>query len=86
MTVLPTGKAVKCGFFENNPLGDARKSLMDCWLKLEHIPLEELECRSCPVVHDCAGGCRFRAPRPLAPDPVMCAFYGIKLNSVHRHS
>jgi len=78
MTVLPTGKAVKCGFYENSPLGDARKNLIECWLKLKHISLEELECRGCPVIYDCAGGCRFRASNPLAPDPVMCNFYGIK--------
>jgi radical SAM protein with 4Fe4S-binding SPASM domain len=78
MTVLPTGKAVKCGFYENSPLGDARKNLIASWLKLKHISLEDLECRGCPVINDCAGGCRFRASNPLAPDPVMCYFYGIK--------
>ncbi|MGA1791175.1 MAG: radical SAM protein [bacterium] len=77
MSVLPTGRAVKCGFYENTPLGDARKSLMDCWLNLKHLPLESLECKGCPVIDDCAGGCRFRAPHPLAPDPVMCVFYGM---------
>ena len=78
MTVLPAGKAVKCGFYEDSPLGDARHGLIPCWLKLEHIPLDRLECRGCPVIDDCAGGCRFRASRPLAPDPVMCYFYGVK--------
>jgi hypothetical protein len=29
------------------------------------------------VLADCAGGCRFRAPHALAPDPVMCALYGV---------
>ena len=80
MTVMPTGKAVKCGFYEHNPLGDARHGLLDCWLKLEHIPLEELDCKDCPVVKECAGGCRYRAPHPLAPDPVMCALYGMQSN------
>ena len=80
MTVMPTGKAAKCGFYEDNPLGDARQGLLDCWLRLEHIPLEELECKDCPVVTECAGGCRYRAPHPLAPDPVMCALYGMQSN------
>ena len=80
MTVMPTGTAVKCGFYEQNALGDAREGLIDCWLKLKHIPVAELACKSCPVVDDCSGGCRFRAPSPLAPDPVMCAFYGIQTN------
>ena len=77
MTVLPTGKAVKCGFYEDSPLGDAREGLISCWLRLKHIALEELQCKVCPVVEECAGGCRFRAPHPLAPDPVMCAAYGM---------
>jgi radical SAM protein with 4Fe4S-binding SPASM domain len=77
MTVTPAGQAVKCGFYEGKPLGDARKGLKECWLNLEHIPLSSLECRDCPVIGECAGGCRFRAGHPLAPDRAMCAFYGI---------
>jgi radical SAM protein with 4Fe4S-binding SPASM domain len=77
MTVMPTGKAVKCGFYEDKPLGDARTGLRSCWLNMEHIPLSELECKGCPVIEECAGGCRFRAERPLAPDKAMCARYGI---------
>ena len=78
LTVLPSGQAVKCGFYSEQALGDARRGLKDCWLKLEHIPLGRLECRNCPVVDDCAGGCRFRAAHPLAPDPFMCALHGIE--------
>ena len=59
------------------PLGDARKDLMACWLNLQHIPLTALECGDCEVIEECCGGCRFRAPGPLAPDPLMCALYGI---------
>jgi radical SAM protein with 4Fe4S-binding SPASM domain len=77
MTVLPSGMGVKCGFYDNQPLSDARQSLRESWLKLEHIPLDDLRCKGCPSIEDCAGGCRFRAPDPLAPDPVMCALYGI---------
>lgn len=77
LTVRPDGQAVKCGFYDEKPLGDARRSLQDCWQKLEHIPLDRLECRACPVLADCAGGCRFRAPHPLAADPLMCALYGV---------
>lgn len=78
MTVLPSGKAVKCGFYEDHPLGDARQSLHDCWRRLKHIPQEKLECKGCSVIAACAGGCRFRAPHALAPDPVMCAFHNIQ--------
>jgi radical SAM protein with 4Fe4S-binding SPASM domain len=77
MTVMPSCQAVKCGFFEEKPLGDARNGLEKCWLNLEHIPLSTLECRSCPVLDECHGGCRFRAAHHLAPDRAMCAFYGI---------
>ena len=77
MTVMPTGKAVKCGFYEDRSLGDARKSLRSCWLNMEHIPLAALECKGCPVLEECAGGCRFRAEHPLGPDKAMCARYGI---------
>ena len=77
MTVLPNGQAVKCGFYENLPLGDAQQGLIQCWLKLKHITLDELECRGCRVLVDCTGGCRYRAPHPLGRDPLMCAFYGM---------
>jgi radical SAM protein with 4Fe4S-binding SPASM domain len=77
LTVQPDGQAVKCGFYNDQLLGDARRSLLNCWRKREHIPLDSLECGGCPVLADCAGGCRFRAPHALAPDPVMCALYGV---------
>ncbi|MBI4633420.1 MAG: radical SAM protein [Deltaproteobacteria bacterium] len=76
LTVLPGGQAVKCGFYGGNTLGDACRGLKDCWLKLKHVPLDSLECRDCPAIEECAGECRFRAPHPLAPDPLMCALYG----------
>lgn len=82
LTVLPTGEAVKCGFYAEAPLGDARQGLLACWRRLEHLPLAALECRDCPVLPDCAGGCRFRAAAPLAPDPVMCAVHGRPLPPV----
>lgn len=76
MTVLPSGMGVKCGFYEKT-LGDARYSLQDCWLNLNHLPLDKLKCRDCDMIYDCAGGCRFRASDSLAPDPYMCALYEI---------
>jgi len=77
MTVLPSGMGVKCGFYEDLILGDARKSLKECWLNLKHLPLNELSCNQCEHILDCAGGCRFRAPNLLSPDPYMCAFYEV---------
>lgn len=77
LTVLPSGQAVKCGFYADEPLGDARQGLLTCWRKLQHLPTSSLACRGCPVLADCAGGCRFRAGAPLAPDRVMCALHGV---------
>ncbi|MFW5958029.1 MAG: radical SAM protein [Desulfosalsimonas sp.] len=77
MAVMPDGNAVKCGFYSDYPLGDARKNLSQCWHRLPHIRLDELECKECEFITECRGGCRFRAPRPLAPDPAMCAIYGV---------
>jgi radical SAM protein with 4Fe4S-binding SPASM domain len=77
LTVFPDAMAAKCGFYREALLGDASQSLRDCWLRLEHTPLERLECRDCSAVEECAGGCRFRAPHPLGPDPFMCALYGV---------
>ncbi len=77
MAVMPDGRAVKCGFYMDKPLGDARYGLADCWRKMEHIPLSDLECGDCDAIDECRGGCRYRAPHPLAPDPAMCCLYGI---------
>ena len=77
LTVLPDGQAVKCGFYADQPLGDARQGLIACWLKLQHVPLKELECRGCTALEECAGGCRYRALNPFGRDPLMCAFYGV---------
>ncbi|RPJ12054.1 MAG: SPASM domain-containing protein, partial [Desulfobacteraceae bacterium] len=77
MAVMPDARAVKCGFYSDKTLGDARISLKDCWLRMEHIPIDKLECRDCSAMKECRGGCRFRAPHLLAPDPAMCCFYGI---------
>ncbi len=76
MTVLPGGTAVKCGFYDRS-LGNAAESLEKCWLNLEHIKLEDMKCKTCPVVNECCGGCRFRAAGLYEVDPAMCAVHGI---------
>ena len=78
MTVMPDGRAAKCGFYMDSPVGNAGSGLRKCWEKIGHTRLADLvECRHCPVVEDCRGGCRFRASDPLSPDPVMCRLYDI---------
>ncbi len=76
MTVRPDGTAVKCGFYDKS-LGNAGESLEKCWLSLEHIKIDQMKCRSCAVVSECCGGCRFRAAGMFDVDPAMCAVHGI---------
>lgn len=77
MTVMPDGRAAKCGFYMDDPVGNVRDGLRLCWEKIEHLKLSDLECGDCPALEACRGGCRFRAPGPLAPDPVMCRVHGV---------
>ena len=76
-SIAPDGSVSKCGFFENEPAGDVH-DMRSSW---ENIctsslwRLDELECKDCAVLHECKGGCRFRAKQYkgiLAPDPLMC--------------
>jgi radical SAM protein with 4Fe4S-binding SPASM domain len=76
-SVAPDGSVSKCGFFENEPAGDVN-DLRSAWeniCKSSLWKLDELECKDCVVLHECKGGCRFRAKQYkgiLAPDPLMC--------------
>jgi len=74
-TITAEGKILKCGFFDESPLGYLNEGLEVSWKRARHLPLTELECASCPHLSDCKGGCRFRAESPLGKDPVMCALY-----------
>jgi radical SAM protein with 4Fe4S-binding SPASM domain len=79
-TVTPEGAVLKCGFFEEKPLGSLEEGLEVSWKRIHPVPLSDLECASCVHLPDCKGGCRFRAATPLGKDPVMCAFYGVTEN------
>jgi radical SAM protein with 4Fe4S-binding SPASM domain len=76
-SVAPDGSVSKCGFFENEPAGDV-DDLRSAWeniCKYSLWKLDELECKDCAVLHECKGGCRFRAKQfkgIFAPDPLMC--------------
>jgi radical SAM protein with 4Fe4S-binding SPASM domain len=74
-TISPQGKVLKCGFFDEAPLGDLAEGLEVSWQRARHIPLADLQCSPCPHIRECKGGCRFRAGTPLGKDPVMCAFH-----------
>jgi radical SAM protein with 4Fe4S-binding SPASM domain len=81
--VSPSGTVSKCGFFENEPVGDVN-DLRASWEKLckNYLwTLDKLECRDCELVQDCRGGCRFRAKQYkgiLGPDPILCNANGIE--------
>lgn len=77
MTVGPDGSAAKCGFYMADPVGSVREGVRACWERIDHVRLADLECSDCTFLSECRGGCRFRAPGPLAPDPVMCRLYGV---------
>jgi len=76
-SVSPDGSVCKCGFFEDEPVGNVC-DLRAAWAELcsKYLwTLDKLECRDCECIHECRGGCRFRAKQYrgiLAPDPLMC--------------
>jgi len=77
-----SGVLTKCGFYQEWNGGHVMDGLRDCWLKLPRMRLEELDC-DCEYLHDCGGGCRFRAEAAYgrtAPDPLKCRQFGINLN------
>ncbi|VVB87464.1 Coenzyme PQQ synthesis protein E [uncultured archaeon] len=80
--VSPNGAVSKCGFFDDEPVGDVN-DLKAAWAKLckNYLwKLDELDCHDCKVIKDCRGGCRFRAKQYkgiLAPDPLLCHANGV---------
>lgn len=80
--ISPYGTVSKCGFFADEPVGDAA-DLRSAWAEIckKYLwTLDKLDCRNCKVLHDCKGGCRFRARQYkgiFAPDPVLCHANGI---------
>ncbi len=81
-SVSPEGSVSKCGFFEDRPAGDVN-DLRSAWEELCRkylFTLDELDCHDCTKIHECRGGCRFRAELyrgMYAPDPVMCHANGV---------
>jgi radical SAM protein with 4Fe4S-binding SPASM domain len=73
-TVMPDGRVAQCGFFSEYSVGMIEEGLRNCWERIRHITLDELECQ-CDSKEECRGGCRFRASIEkdiYAPDPVQC--------------
>lgn len=80
--VTPSGNVCKCGFYSDSPSGNIEKeTLRDCWIKIEKIRLDDLECGNCTVINECRGGCRYRALAEgsgKGTDSAKCFFFGIK--------
>ncbi len=79
--VTPQGKVIRCGFYPDAPLGDVKEGLRNCWERMQHIKVTELNC-DCKYINECKGGCRYRAEiykDVYAPDPVQCYARGVKL-------
>lgn len=81
VAVLPSGHVCRCGLYPEKILGKVETGLREAWIGLEHVPINFTDCKDCGVSDDCGGGCRFRAGGSTQRDLVMCALYGVHLNS-----
>lgn len=76
-SVSPKGEVLRCGFYEDTPLGSLLKDgLLTTWKRKKHIRLSKTDCATCEYALECGGGCRFRAGTDTARDPFMCAVWG----------
>ncbi len=76
-TVAADGRVAQCGFYLDQPLGRSEDGLWTCWARRKAKALSEIQgCATCEAGPDCGGGCRYRAPAPDQPDPVMCVAMG----------
>jgi len=78
-TVTPDSRVAKCGFYADDPAGHVEEGLRNCWSRIRHIKLEELEC-DCQYKEECRGGCRYRASLEdniYAVDPLQCHLRGV---------
>jgi radical SAM protein with 4Fe4S-binding SPASM domain len=60
MSVMSDGSAAKCAFYADNPVGNIKEGIVQCWRRVTHYRLDELEC-DCQFIDECRGGCRYRA-------------------------
>lgn len=77
VAVVPTGNVIRCGFYEDAPLGSILDDgLLTAWKRKKHIRLSKTDCLDCEYIAECGGGCRFRAGSDTGADLFMCAVYG----------
>ena len=79
--IMPDGRVGKCGLLPDEGGGHLDDGLAVAWRRIPHRTTGSLgeTCRSCRVLEDCHGGCRFRAggAQSLAPDVIQCYRYGV---------
>jgi radical SAM protein with 4Fe4S-binding SPASM domain len=79
MAVTATGKTAKCTFYADKAVGSTQDGLRESWRRIKPVKLESLTC-DCPYVHECRGGCRYRAlllGNELGKDLYKCYSYDI---------
>ena len=79
MSATSDGKASKCTFYADRPVGTVDEGLRACWQRIRPIRMETLRC-DCDFLEACRGGCRYRAElsgSALGKDPYRCSLYGI---------
>lgn len=61
--VLAGGEVCKCAFFSKEPAGTIHEGIGKAWTRIAPVKLDDLECArlSCSAIHECRGGCRYRA-------------------------
>lgn len=78
MTLLPNGDFVPCGFYPHKVFGNINRGLFDALNNRQFFKLSSIkECKGCPHLSLCRGGCRFRAGGISKRDKFMCAIYGV---------
>lgn len=81
-SVMADGKATKCTFYADRPVGSFRDGLRQCWVRTVPIALKDLAC-DCEYLESCRGGCRYRAELlgdPLGKDLYKCFLHDIIKN------
>jgi radical SAM protein with 4Fe4S-binding SPASM domain len=79
MAVLPDGRAAKCTFYGDRPVGITSEGLRSCWERIRPIRLDSLAC-ACEFREACRGGCRYRAEMlesAAGRDLFRCSLYGV---------
>jgi radical SAM protein with 4Fe4S-binding SPASM domain len=79
LSVLADGRAAKCTFYADRPVGRIDEGLRQCWARAAPVSLQDLAC-DCEHLETCRGGCRYRAELkggPLAKDLYKCSLYDI---------